>query len=362
MSGRLTEKVLGSFYGAAVGDAMGAATESFSRRRIEEVYGGRVTTFQKPAPETPAFGRRAGQITDAFGIPWSLARQIVRRGAVDARAGIDALLEWSEDPDVFERFAGMTTKKVIRQLRESAGSMNYWEYAGRLGNRLFKSHFYALSSNGAVVKAFVPGILNPGNPDQAIQDAITICMTSHDDRISISGACAVAAAASRAMEDDASVESMVDAAFYGAGEGLERAPSDAMSYPGPSVSKRLDMAIRVVMKGLPKEERIRLLADIVGTGPAIAETVPVAFALLVCNGGETMPAIVDAVNVGDETSAIAAIVGALTGARAGLSSIRPEDRRTILENNSMDIEGTGAQFCALIEKRSRMGDMNLGTA
>ena len=66
--------------------------------------------------------------------------------------------------------------------------------------------------------------------------------------------------------------------------------------------------------------------------------------------------------VEDETSAIAAIVGALTGARAGLSSIRPEDRRTILENNSMDIEGTGAQFCALIEKRSRMGDMNLGTA
>ena len=135
-----------------------------------------------------------------------------------------------------------------------------------------------------------------------------------------------------------------------------------MSYPGPSVSKRLDMAIRIVMKGLPKEERIRLLADVVGTGPAIAETVPAAFALLVCNGGETMPAIVDAVNAGDETSAIAAIVGALAGARAGLSSIPPEDRRTILENNPMDIEGTGVQFCALIEKRNRMGDINLGTA
>ena len=83
---------------------------------------------------------------------------------------------------------------------------------------------------------------------------------------------------------------------------------------------------------------------------------------MVCSSGETMPAIVDAVNVGDETSAIAAIVGALAGARAGLSSIPPEDRRTILENNPMDIEGTGAQFCALIEKRNRMGDMNYETA
>ena len=62
MSGRLTEKALGSFYGAAVGDAMGAATESFSRRRIEEVYGGRVTTFQKPAPETPAFEDRKSNV------------------------------------------------------------------------------------------------------------------------------------------------------------------------------------------------------------------------------------------------------------------------------------------------------------
>lgn len=356
MSVNLKEKVLGAFYGAAIGDAMGAATETLSRRRIEEVYGGRVTAFRKPAPETPASGREAGQITDAFGIPWALARQIVRRGEVDARAGVDALLEWSADADVFERFAGMTTKKVIRQLNDAAGTMNYWEYAGRLGNKLFKSHFYALSSNGAAVKAFVPGILNPGDPDRAIREAMTICMTSHDDRISISGACAVAAAASRAMEDGTSVEAMVDAAFYGAGRGLEWAPSNAMSYPGPSVPKRMEMAIRLVMKGLPKEERIALLADTLGTGPAIAETVPVALAILVCNGGETMPSIFDAVNVGDETSAIATLAGALAGALLGAKSTRAEDRRTIQEKNPLDIEETGARFCELIQARSLARD------
>ena len=48
MSVNLKEKVLGAFYGAAIGDAMGAATETLSRRRIEEVYGGRVTAFRNP--------------------------------------------------------------------------------------------------------------------------------------------------------------------------------------------------------------------------------------------------------------------------------------------------------------------------
>ena len=358
MNEGLREKVLGAFYGAAIGDAMGAATETLSRRCIVELYGCRVTTFQKPVPETPAFGRDAGQITDAFGIPWALAEQIVRRGKADARAGVDALLEWSRDPEVFERFAGMTTKKVIRQLAENSDAMNYWEYAGRLGNKLFKSHFYALSSNGAAVKAFVPGILNPGDLDRAIRDAITICMTSHDDRISLSGAGAVAAAASRAMEDTASVESVIEAAFYGAERGLEWAPAHAMSYPGPSVLKRMDMAIRLVMRGLPKEERMCLLADTVGTGPAIAETVPAALAILVCNGGAVMPSIFDAVNIGDETSAVAVIAGALAGALSGVSSTSPEDRRTVLDNNPIDIEGTGTRFCELIERRRAEGKEN----
>ena len=79
---------------------------------------------------------------------------------------------------------------------------------------------------------------------------------------------------------------------------------------------------------------------------------------MVCNGGAVMPSIFDAVNIGDETSAVAVIAGALAGALSGVSSTSPEDRRTVLDNNPIDIEGTGTRFCELIERRRAEGKEN----
>ena len=55
----MNKKVLGCLLGAAVGDAMGAATETKSTRQIEKTFGGAVREFKTPPQDTLARGRRA---------------------------------------------------------------------------------------------------------------------------------------------------------------------------------------------------------------------------------------------------------------------------------------------------------------
>lgn len=333
------DKILGCMLGAAAGDAMGAATEVKSTGQIEKIFGGRVKEFKNPPRDVQARGRKAGQVTDAFSIPYMLTEDILKNdGEISKEIGMDSLLRWG-DSEYFEPFAGMTTRKAIIQMNELK-KMNTWDYIGHLGNKLFKGHYYALSSNGAAVKAYPAGLFSGGNVELAIQYAIEIAISSHDDPWSVSGACAVAAAVSEAMNDTASVYSIVQAAKYGCvkGEQLARQRDDLHVYPGPSVAKRLDMAIDIALHTSGGADPIEELRDRIGSGPAIAETVPTAIGIFIAEQGNTMNCIYDGVNIGDETSAIASIAGAICGAFRGSKSITDGYLEILNEQNGFDLE------------------------
>lgn len=335
----MNKKILGCLLGAAVGDAMGSATETKSPRQIEKIFGGRVTTFFDPPMDTLARGRKAGQVTDAFSIPYILTKHLINaNGKVTKEVGEQALVEWGET-EYFEPFAGMTTRNVVKSLKQDS-SMETWAYAGRLGTKLYKSHYYALSSNGAASKAYPAGLLSHQDFDKAVQNAVELTMASHDDPYSISGACAVAAAVSEAMKDDTDVFHIIKAAKEGSikGEELARLRNDVWIYPGPSVTKRIEMAIEIALHSGSIETVVEELGDRIGSGPAISETVPTALGILIVNHGDTMESIYDAVNIGDETSAIACIVGAIAGTYNGVDSV-PEGYLEIIEReNHMDLK------------------------
>ena len=102
-------------------------------------------------------------------------RTLIKEGGKATRElGERALLEWGET-EYFGPFAGMTTRNAINRLKKDA-SMSAWAYAGHLGNKLYKGHYYALSSNGAASKAYPEGLISNGNMDQAIADTVEITM------------------------------------------------------------------------------------------------------------------------------------------------------------------------------------------
>lgn len=344
------EKILGCILGSAAGDAMGAPTENRSTQQIAELFGGRVTDFQTPPEGSLAFGRARGQVTDAFSISWLLGKQLLADGGRASRKTAEtALREWG-DSEWFEPFAGMTTRKVVNRLREEE-KMSRWAYSGILGSKLFKGHYYALSSNGAAVKAYVAALLHPAKLDATIADTVELTMASHDDPFSISGACAVSAAISRTFVPGCRLFDLVDAALRGAeqGEALARQREDIWDYPGPSVLERLKMAIVLAVEsGTDAAEKIR---DLIGCGPAIAETVPAAFGLLIARGGNVLEAMYDAVNIGDETAAIASLVGQLGGALYGAGIFPREYLPFLNQANGFDLESFAAGF----EKRLAQG-------
>lgn len=148
----MNQKILGCILGAAAGDAMGAATETKSARQIQETFGGRVEEFKIPPDDVLAHGRKAGQVTDAFSIPYILTEYLLKEGGKASKElGERALMEWGRT-EYFAPFAGMTTRNVVNRLNQEE-HMDMWSYIGHLGNKLYKGHYYALSSNGAASKA-----------------------------------------------------------------------------------------------------------------------------------------------------------------------------------------------------------------
>lgn len=332
---------------------MGAATEAKSTGQIKEIFGGRVESFQEPPRDVQARGRKPGQVTDAFSIPYMLTNAIVQAdGKITREIAMESLLEWG-DTEYFEPFAGMTTRKAIIEMNQQK-KMNTWDYIGHLGNKLFKGHYYALSSNGAAVKAYPAGLFSNGNVDKAIENAVEIAISSHDDPWSVSGACAIAAAICEAMKYDATVYNIVQAAKYGCreGEALARKRTDIHVYPGPSVAKRLDMAIDIALHTSDDKNPVDELRDRIGSGPAIAETVPTAIGIFIVERGDAMKCICDGVNIGDETSAIASIVGALCGTFRGSRSF-PEDYLDFLNGqNGFDLELQAGAVLSVCENLS----------
>ena len=100
----MNQKILGSILGAAVGDAMGAATETKSARQIQKIFGGRVEEFKTPPEDVLARGRKAGQVTDAFSIPYILTEHLIdEKGQASKKLGEEALIEWGKT-EYFESY------------------------------------------------------------------------------------------------------------------------------------------------------------------------------------------------------------------------------------------------------------------
>ena len=335
------DRILGGLIGAGAGAAMGAATEARTTEQILEYFGHEVVDFEKPPMDTFGAGNEPGQLTDDFSSAYFVAKHIVDNGGiVTAKAVQEALIEWSEHAVFFDRFAGPTTRLAIRRYK---------------GEKIEKSGGVELvtrqATNGAAMKISPIGLLNAGNVDQAIQDAITVTMVTHDNYLALSGACAVAAAVSRAVMEDADVYSILQAGLYGAKEGERIGREVARDVAGPSVVKRMEMAIDIGLgRGTPWEKMIEI-GHRIGAGLHVAEAIPSAFGLFAANDGDAMGSIIGAVNVGYDTDTIATMSGAIAGAYCGAKAYPEHFLPTLEQANHLEIEKLAKDLTAIAQRR-----------
>ena len=236
------DKILGCLIGAGAGDAIGAATEARTTEQILEYFGHEVIDFEKPPMDTFGAGNEPGQLTDDFSSAYFVAKHIVDNdGVVTEKIVKEGLIEWSEHAVFFERFAGPTTRFAICKYKDGM-----IEKSSRI------EMVTRQATNGAAMRISPIGLLNAGNIERAIQDAIIVTMVTHDNYLALSGACAVSAAVSKATMKDADVYNILQAGLYGAKEGERIGHKIARDVAGPSVVKRMEMAIDIGLgKGTP---------------------------------------------------------------------------------------------------------------
>ncbi len=114
----LNDRILGCLIGAGAGDAMGAATESRTTEQILQYFGHKVTDFEVTPMDTFAKGNQPGQATDDFSSAYFITRHIIDHdGEITSEVVKEALIDWSEHPIFFDRFAGPTTRMAIRRYK-----------------------------------------------------------------------------------------------------------------------------------------------------------------------------------------------------------------------------------------------------
>lgn len=341
------DKIRGALVGACAGDALAAVTDGLTPEQTRTLYGGDVRDFLEPAEGSFSAGRGRARITDAFSIPYFLMQEIaLNKGKVSRAIAENALRSWGVSE--YAPFAGMTTKKVVNALN-GAQTNDFWSYSGHLGNKLYKGHYYALSSNGAGCKAFPAGLLHSFDEGATLDAAMEICLSSHDDVLSVSGACAVALAMAACMEERASAFDVWNAACRGAHIGEQRARTcgGVWDYPGPSPYKRLKLAAQIAFRSRGEKAAASKLRNLIGCGPEVAETVPLATGLLIAYANQPLEALFAAVNIGDETCAVATLLGAFVGGMHGVSIFPAEWPLLLEEANGIDLESLAGEFTSL---------------
>ncbi|MDH6368146.1 MULTISPECIES: ADP-ribosylglycohydrolase family protein [unclassified Breznakia] len=328
----LNKKIESTLGLAAIADAMGAATENLTRAQIMDMYDGPVTDFKKPGVTAFALGNEAGEVTDDFSQIYFLSKSILKNGGkIDKQAVSQAILDWSEVPRYFNRFAGPTTRTAIAMYKDPNTEMKPLPGAVTVD-------YASKATNGGAMKIAPAGLLHPGDIEGAIRDAICITSVTHDNSLAIAGACAVAAATSAGLLESSSMDQVIAAGIYGAVRSYEIACVESRDVAGSSLIKRIHLAIEIANEPSTKEQRLQKLADIIGNGLHVCEAVPCAFGIMELNKDSAMQAVYDAVNIGYDTDTIATIVATMVGPFVDTEDAHYQELfKKVQEMNNMDI-------------------------
>ena len=333
------DKILGGLLGGAIGDAMGAVTEFMSLDMIKEVFGGNVTSFVDLPQHLANKGVVKGMVTDDFSVGYYSAIPLLKKKQrINDELAIEGLLLWNTIP-IYAQCAGPTTRVAIAKLKG--------EVTQDAPTRLCVN---SRVTNGGGMKAGMMGLFNPGDVDKAVEDALTLCMLTHDNTLALSAACAIAAATAKAFDDNVSYLELIQAGIDGAQKGFEWAKErDAKPVAGCSIIKRIALAAEIGLKYQGDfEGAMRCIADIIGCGLYAYESIPAVFGFIAACKGHPLETIHMAINAGDDTDTVGCMVGYIVGAFGGVNGYPHEYHELIDTANGFDLGKMAAEIDALV--------------
>lgn len=362
----LAERAVGCLCAAAVGDALGGATERWLPDEIRERWGGWVTGIVGPwhedwrtrRPVAP-FHKGDGHVTD---------------DTLMTRCLVDVYLDKQEHLDAFDM-----ADRVVPRLNDEVVWIPELETDTVLLQRLALAEKYlslrlawahvdpreagvgnAVNCGAAMYMAPV-GIVNAGDPDGAYAEAIALT-GAHQSSFGREAAGVMAAAVAAALAPGAEVDHVVAAALRLARDGTH----DAIAAACDAAVEFDDWREAVDCGALRDAVRpYDLVADTYRDRGLAAhrpsrlhsiEELPIAIALLKIAAGDVRETILGGVNYGRDADSIASMGGALAGALGGRATVPDAWVRDVAAASRLDLEQPGRDLAALtvrIRERDR---------
>ena len=330
----LTDRIRGTLYGVALGDAMGMPSELWPRQRVLSHFT-RITGFLAgPEGHFVVDGFQAGQVTDDTQQTLMLAGAIIEAdGRVEPDVIAKNLVRWADRVGASEgNFLGPSSARAINALRNGASP---WD-TGKGGE-----------TNGAAMLISPVGIITQSHDLHTLVDRVeSACVVSHNTDVAISGASLLAGAVSAAIDTDMSsplaarIDRVLAVAIEASRLGFERGEKMVAA----SVPTRAELAVTIARQPGTDNDFLQSLYDTVGTSVLTTESVPAALGLFVRAQGDPLRASLLAANLGGDTDTIGAMATALCGAFSGLSTIPEEYVQTLNRVNDLAIDEVAAQL------------------
>lgn len=343
----LAERAVGCLVGAAVGDALGGATETWLPEEIRARWGGWVEGVVQPyhpdwrtrRPAAP-FHKGDGHVTDDTLMTHLLVRVYCDKGGhLDAHDVAERLVPRLSDDLVW--VPELETETVLLQrlaLAEKYLALRlHWAHVdpreAGVGN--------AVNCGAAMYMAPV-GVVNAADPDAAYAEAIEIA-GAHQSSFGREAAGVMAAAVAEAMRPGADVDDVVSTAVRVAKDGTRtaieavctaaRGIGDWREAVGTGALRDAVRPHDLVAEGY----RDRGLAAHRPSRLHSIEELPVALGMLVVGRGDWKATVLGGVNYGRDADSIASMGGALAGALGGQGVVPADLAEQVATSSRIDL-------------------------
>lgn len=328
------KRILGAFYGQALGDAMGMPSELWPRSRVKQHFGWIDRFLPGPAENSAACYFSRATFTDDTAMALALADAIIsHEGEINAETIGANILRWAESFDAFNKnVLGPTSKIALNALK------NGTPVAQLENNGL---------TNGAAMRVSPLGCLLPARDLNAFIDAVALASSpTHKADVAIAGATAIAWSISRAI-DGAAWATLRDEL-----PAIARAAQEKrITTFSASMASRIELALQVAAQGRGAESTMQQIYDLVGTGTSTIESVPAAIAMVELAGTDPNRCAILCANLGGDTDTIGAMAVAVCGALHGIDAIDPTLKAELDAANALDFTRYSRAFLRFRQQR-----------
>jgi len=354
----LKNKAIGVIAGAAVGDALGGSTESFSVEAIQERFGGFVERVEGPfypdyaaaRPIAPYY-KGDGHITDDSMMVESLISVYSKvRDHLDAFSFAQHII-----PELIERV------RYIPELQRETLLIHRLYYAEKwLLQRLHlgkvdprEAGVGNMVNCGAAMYMAPVGIVNAGNPENAYREAIEIA-GAHQSSFGREAAGVFAATVAQAMVHDTCVDEIMSVAIDLAKDGTRNAIVALVSKARELETWRTGLGeLRAAFRPFDSMEDEYRDPSLDARKPSrmkAIEELPLALAMVTVSKGDYKESVLGGVNYGRDSDSIATMAGAITGALHGVEAIPADWLKTVEQASRRDFTASGMLISEIAEE------------